>query len=70
MPANRDSATLLDIAKAARKILQFKQGLDKSAFLADEKLNPRSFFNYSLWAKQSSGFPKTSEPLTLVFPGV
>ena len=28
---------MLDIAKAARKILQFKQGLDKAAFLADEK---------------------------------
>lgn len=37
MPTNRDSATLLDIAKAARKTLQFKQGLDKAEFLADEK---------------------------------
>jgi len=37
MPSNRDQAALLDIAKAARKVLQFKQGLDRAAFLADEK---------------------------------
>ena len=34
---SRDSATLLDIIKAARNILAFKQGLDKIAFLNDPK---------------------------------
>ena len=37
MVKNRDATSLLDIAKAARKVLTFKQGLDKSAFLEDEK---------------------------------
>lgn len=34
---SRDSATLLDIIRAARNILAFKQGLDKIAFLNDPK---------------------------------
>jgi uncharacterized protein with HEPN domain len=34
---SRDSATLLDIVKAARNILEFKQDLDKIAFLDDPK---------------------------------
>ena len=33
----RDEATLLDIATAARLILQFKDGMDKAAFLDDIK---------------------------------
>jgi len=33
----RDQATLLDIARAARLVLEFKQGLDKAAFLQDFK---------------------------------
>ena len=33
----RDDATLLDIARAARRVLEFKQGLDKTAFLNDPK---------------------------------
>jgi uncharacterized protein with HEPN domain len=33
----RDEATLLDIARAARLVLEFKQGLDKAAFLQDFK---------------------------------
>jgi len=37
MPSNRDAATLLDIAKAARRVLEFKQGMNKSAFLEDAK---------------------------------
>lgn len=37
MPANRDAATLLDLAKAARKVLAFKQGINKAAFLDDAK---------------------------------
>jgi uncharacterized protein with HEPN domain len=37
MPKNRDSETLLDIERAAQKILQFKQGLEQKAFLTDEK---------------------------------
>jgi uncharacterized protein with HEPN domain len=34
---NRDSSSLLDIVKAAQKVLQFKQGLDKAFFLSDDK---------------------------------
>jgi uncharacterized protein with HEPN domain len=34
---NRDDATLLDIARAARLILEFKEGMDKEAFLQDIK---------------------------------
>jgi len=33
----RDDATLLDIARAARLVLEFKEGMDKTAFLADVK---------------------------------
>jgi len=32
-----DETTLLDIAQAARLIVQFKQGMDKAAFLQDIK---------------------------------
>jgi uncharacterized protein with HEPN domain len=33
----RDEATLLDIARAARFVLEFKAGLDKAAFFDDFK---------------------------------
>jgi uncharacterized protein with HEPN domain len=33
----RDEATLLDIATAARLVLEFKEGMDKAAFLGDVK---------------------------------
>ena len=33
----RDEATLLDIATAARLILEFKEGMDKAAFIDDIK---------------------------------
>ena len=33
----RDEATLLDIAAAARLVLEFKEGMDKAAFLDDIK---------------------------------
>lgn len=34
---NRDDATLLDIARAARLVLEFKEGMDKATFLDDIK---------------------------------
>ena len=34
---SQDSATLLDIARAARLVLDFKGGMDKAAFLDDLK---------------------------------
>jgi uncharacterized protein with HEPN domain len=34
---HRDEATLLDIAVAARLVLEFKEGMDKAAFLDDVK---------------------------------
>ena len=37
MLSKRDKASLLDIVKAARKIIKFKQDLTKSAFLEDDK---------------------------------
>lgn len=37
MPQNRDLATLLDVERAAQKIVQFKQGLNQQGFLEDEK---------------------------------
>lgn len=37
MPQNRDSETLLDIQRAAQKIIQFKQELERETFLTDEK---------------------------------
>ncbi len=33
----RDKATLLDIARAARFVLEFIQDMDKAEFLADHK---------------------------------
>jgi len=37
MPQSRDIETLLDIERAAPKVIQFKQGFDRDAFLDDEK---------------------------------
>jgi uncharacterized protein with HEPN domain len=37
MPNNRDNSSLLDIAGAARKVLQYKSDMDKSSFLSDDK---------------------------------
>ena len=37
MSSNRDIASLLDIAKAAKQVLKFKGNLDKTAFLQDDK---------------------------------
>ena len=37
MSKNRDLASLLDITKAAQKVLKFKENLDKNAFLHDDK---------------------------------
>jgi uncharacterized protein with HEPN domain len=37
MSNSRDGATLLDIARAARKVLQYKGDLDKVTFLKDDK---------------------------------
>ncbi|MBI4783953.1 MAG: DUF86 domain-containing protein [Oscillatoriophycideae cyanobacterium NC_groundwater_1537_Pr4_S-0.65um_50_18] len=37
MPRNRDTATLLDIERAAQKVLRYKQGLDKAIFMEDDK---------------------------------
>lgn len=34
---SRDRATLLDILKAARLTVEFREGLEKRAFLADPK---------------------------------
>jgi uncharacterized protein with HEPN domain len=34
---SRDEATLLDVARAARLILEFKQGMDRETFLQDIK---------------------------------
>jgi uncharacterized protein with HEPN domain len=37
MASNRDRASLVDIFNAAKKVLQYKAGMDKSAFLEDDK---------------------------------
>lgn len=37
MSPNRDIETILDIQQAAKKIRQFKQGLNRDIFLEDEK---------------------------------
>ena len=37
MSNSRDRASLLDIARAAQKVLQYKGNMDKIAFLADDK---------------------------------
>jgi uncharacterized protein with HEPN domain len=37
MSNNRDRASLIDIARAARKVLQYKGEMDKAAFLDDDK---------------------------------
>jgi len=34
---SRDETTLLDISRAARLVIEFKQGMDKEAFLKDIK---------------------------------
>jgi uncharacterized protein with HEPN domain len=37
MSNSRDRASLLDIARAAQKVLQYKGNMDKGAFLVDDK---------------------------------
>jgi uncharacterized protein with HEPN domain len=37
MSNSRDRASLLDISRAAHKVLQYKQGMNKAAFLSDDK---------------------------------
>lgn len=37
MSNSRDRASLLDITRAAQKVLQYKGNMDKSAFLNDDK---------------------------------
>ena len=37
MSNNRDRAALLDMLNAAQKVLQYKAGMDKVAFLDDDK---------------------------------
>ncbi len=37
MSTNKDTASLIDIAKAAHKILDYKQGLSKVEFIDDDK---------------------------------
>ena len=37
MPRNRDTVSLLDLARAAQRVLEFKGNLDKAAFLKDDK---------------------------------
>ncbi|MGV0028349.1 HepT-like ribonuclease domain-containing protein [Phormidesmis priestleyi] len=37
MSSNRDRAFLLDIARAAQKVLQYKAGMDKATFFSDDK---------------------------------
>ncbi len=37
MPNNRDNSSILDIAGAARKVLQYKLDMDKASFLSDDK---------------------------------
>jgi uncharacterized protein with HEPN domain len=37
MKQNRDSSALLDIYQAANKVLEFSQGYDDRAFMADER---------------------------------
>lgn len=37
MSQNKDAASLIDIAKSARKILKYKQGLSKAEFVDDDK---------------------------------
>ncbi|NER92879.1 MAG: DUF86 domain-containing protein [Symploca sp. SIO1B1] len=37
MPTNRDTASLLDIANAASKVMDFKEGFNRAAFLENER---------------------------------
>jgi uncharacterized protein with HEPN domain len=37
MSSPRDTTAILDIEQAARKILKYQQGLDKAAFIEDDK---------------------------------
>lgn len=37
MSNSRDRASLLDISRAAQKILRYKLGIDKATFLSDDK---------------------------------
>ncbi|MBW4513782.1 MAG: DUF86 domain-containing protein [Timaviella obliquedivisa GSE-PSE-MK23-08B] len=37
MSNSRDRASLLDISRAAQKILRYKSGMDKATFLSDDK---------------------------------
>jgi len=44
MLSNRDHATLLDIFHASQKILRYKSGMDKAAFLEDDRTQPAIVF--------------------------
>jgi uncharacterized protein with HEPN domain len=44
MSSRKDTAALLDIHRAAHKILRYKQDLDKSVFLADDKTQSAIIF--------------------------
>ena len=48
MSQNKDAASLLDIAKSARKILKYKQGLSKAEFLNDDKTQSSILWVYRL----------------------
>lgn len=59
MPPNRDIETLLDIERAAQKIIQFKQGLNREAFRGDEKTQSAIVFQLFIVGKATKRLSMT-----------
>ena len=65
----RDSATLLDIARAARLVLDFTSGMDQGAFIKDLRTQSAVLINLWLLVKPLEDFHEPSEKVTLKCPG-
>ncbi len=48
MSNNRDRAFLLDMVRAAQKVLQYKAGMDKAALLKDDKTQSAIVFQLTI----------------------
>ena len=46
---SRDETTLLDIARAAHLVIEFKQGMDKESFVRDIKTQVLSHFEWVIF---------------------
>jgi uncharacterized protein with HEPN domain len=67
MPSNRDLASLLDILYAARKVLNYKAGMDKAAFFKDDKTQSAVIFQLLIIGE---AVKRLSSELTMQHPEI